>query len=543
MFRCEIGEVKFSNNWVAFFRSDGGGEYTGHEFREELLLDGTFHETTAADTPEQNGLSERMNGTLVTRALAMLIDSGLPRSFWGEAMVTAAYMISRSPAAGLKGVTPYEALFGRRVDPSMFRTFGCIAYALIPKDQRNGKFGDKARKCVLLGYTYGKKAYRLMDLGSKTIFSSRHVRFDENSRATKSFAPDVEDGSNVWQDLLMPLGSKPGTTPKGDGDDDTPVTIMEPTPVTVGGLRTPTQSRIPIPPSRQPSYHPSPAPPTPQVIPTPPTRPSRANARAAEMNQQRRHTSPLNIVAGERRSNRLRVPAQRNAGVNLTAEEWKERYITKRNTPPNAHPPPPETPAEVSGSTPTPAEPTAVEAALEEDLEALFAGVASENSNDNLPPSLKEALEGPNGDKWRAALDEEIASLVANKVYNVVKIPKGVKPITSKAVMRLKFDKNGNIERWKIRLVARGFTQKEGVDYDEIFAPVANLESIRIILALAAKYDLELDQMDFSTAYLNGELEEDLYLLPPPEVGIEDGYCWKLERSLYGLKQAGRDLE
>jgi hypothetical protein len=78
------------------------------------------------------------------------------------------------------------------------------------------------------------------------------------------------------------------------------------------------------------------------------------------------------------------------------------------------------------------------------------------------------------------------------------------------------------------------------VDYKEVFAPVANLESIRIILALAAKYDLELDQMDVSTAYLNSELEEVLYLSPPKGVAIPEGYCWKLNRALYGLKQAGR---
>ena len=72
-----------------------------------------------------------------------------------------------------------------------------------------------------------------------------------------------------------------------------------------------------------------------------------------------------------------------------------------------------------------------------------------------------------------------------------------------------------------------------------MFAPVANLESVRIIVALAAKYNLELDQMDVSTAYLNGELDEELYMLPPSDVPIQPGYCWHLKRSLYGLKQAG----
>ena len=170
-----------------------------------------------------------------------------------------------------------------------------------------------------------------------------------------------------------------------------------------------------------------------------------------------------------------------------------------------------------------------------------FAGAASAGPNNpHVPSSLKEAFSGPDCEKWRAALDEEITSLQQNDVYEVVPIPSGVKPITSKPVMRIKFDRSGDIERYKLRIVARGFVQKEGVDYKEVFAPVANLESIRIILALAAKYNLELDQMDVATAYLNGELEEELYLLPPDGVQIPDGHCWRLKRSLYGLKQAGR---
>ena len=140
-------------------------------------------------------------------------------------------------------------------------------------------------------------------------------------------------------------------------------------------------------------------------------------------------------------------------------------------------------------------------------------------------------------------MEEELLSLNSNHVYETVPIPAGVTPITSKPVFRIKYDQTGKVvERYKVRIVARGFTQREGVDYQEVFAPVANLESVRIIVALAAKYkfNLELDQMDVSTAYLNGELDEELYMLPPSGVPIQPGYCWHLKRSLYGLKQAGR---
>ena len=108
-----------------------------------------------------------------------------------------------------------------------------------------------------------------------------------------------------------------------------------------------------------------------------------------------------------------------------------------------------------------------------------------------------------------------------------------VKPITSKHVFSLKEDAQGNIERYKVRIVARGFTQQEGVDYQDTFAPVASLESIRIILALAVCLGLYTDQMDVNTAYLNGELLQTLYMLPPTGVDIREGYCWRLKKSVY----------
>jgi Reverse transcriptase (RNA-dependent DNA polymerase) len=150
--------------------------------------------------------------------------------------------------------------------------------------------------------------------------------------------------------------------------------------------------------------------------------------------------------------------------------------------------------------------------------------------------TLKEALSGPDAKFWRSALTEELQSLADNDVYDIVLMPEGVTPITSKPVMHIKLDKNGDIEHHKHRIVARGFTQKEDIDYQEVFAPVANLESIRIIISLAAKYDLELDQMDVATAYLNGKLEEEIYLQPPDGVPITPRCCWRLKQSLYGLK-------
>ena len=158
-----IENFLLSDNWIKFLHTDSGGKYMLTKFREYLWQHGIVHETTAAKTPESNGLAECMNQTIVYQGVSMLIDSGLPKSFWVEVFHTVTYLVARSPATGLKGKTPYKALTVQRVDPTFFRPFGCIAYALVCK-LLHKKLDSKAHKCVMLGYEYRKKAYRLFNL-------------------------------------------------------------------------------------------------------------------------------------------------------------------------------------------------------------------------------------------------------------------------------------------------------------------------------------------------------------------------------------------
>jgi hypothetical protein len=132
-FKTSIKEIHLCDSFVEFFRTDGGGEYIDKEFEQYLREKGVVHETTAPDTPEQNGLAERMNQTICNAATAALIESGLPKPFWTEAMLSAVHVITQSPAAGLKGKTPYEIMFCQKVNPLLFQPFGCPAYTLIPK--------------------------------------------------------------------------------------------------------------------------------------------------------------------------------------------------------------------------------------------------------------------------------------------------------------------------------------------------------------------------------------------------------------------------
>ncbi|KAK8685866.1 hypothetical protein V6N13_124899 [Hibiscus sabdariffa] len=158
------------------------------------------------------------------------------------------------------------------------------------------------------------------------------------------------------------------------------------------------------------------------------------------------------------------------------------------------------------------------------------------------PKTYQEAVSVPDSKKWLEAMRSEMDSMSENQVWTLVEPPEGVKPIGCKWVFMKKTDMDGNVQTYKGRLVAKGFRKIHGVDYDETFSPVAMIKSIRILLAIAAFHDYEIWQMDVKTAFLNGKLEEDVYMTQPEGFvapGNATKVC-KLQRSIYGLKKASR---
>jgi hypothetical protein len=151
------------------------------------------------------------------------------------------------------------------------------------------------------------------------------------------------------------------------------------------------------------------------------------------------------------------------------------------------------------------------------------------------PQNIEEALTCENSKEWECAMREEYDSLMTNNTWTLVALLAGRKPVSCKWVFRIKQGANGEVKRYKARLVVRGFTQTYAVDYNETFALVAKFTSIRCILALE---DMEIHQMDVETAFLNGELEEEIYMEQPQgfvHQGGEHLVC-KLQKSLYGWK-------
>ena len=175
------------------------------------------------------------------------------------------------------------------------------------------------------------------------------------------------------------------------------------------------------------------------------------------------------------------------------------------------------------------------------DIEGGEAFVAITQDKDE-PRNVIEALYGPDKENWTKAMEEEMESMRSNQVWELVDLPKGCKAIGNKWVLKIKHKADGTIDKYKARLVAKGYTQQEGIDYEETFSHVVRFTSIRLILAIVASMDLELHQMDVKTTFLNGDLEEEIYMQQPVgfvNEGQENKVC-RLLKSIYGRKQSSR---
>ncbi|GJX95560.1 retrovirus-related pol polyprotein from transposon TNT 1-94 [Tanacetum coccineum] len=153
------------------------------------------------------------------------------------------------------------------------------------------------------------------------------------------------------------------------------------------------------------------------------------------------------------------------------------------------------------------------------------------------PKSIKEAIKD---ERLTMAMQEELKQFITNDVWNLVPPPDNQTIIGTKRVFKNKLDENGVVSRYKSRLVAQGYNQQEGIYFDETYAPVARLESIRILLAYACAHDFKLFQMDVKSAFLNRFINEEVYVAQPPSFidFKKPNHVFKLNKALYGLKQA-----
>ena len=185
------------------------------EFNAFLAERGIKHQCTVPYTPQQNGVAERKNRSLMEMARCMVKSQSLPHGFWLEAVMCATYVLNRCPTKALQVVTPYEAWHGRKPSVGHLRVFGCLAYALVPVQHRR-KLDDKAVKCIFVGYSAESKGYRLYHPQTKRILVSRDVVFVEDAvQPLVSCTKETDASSRDVYDTLLPLfsGAQSSATP------------------------------------------------------------------------------------------------------------------------------------------------------------------------------------------------------------------------------------------------------------------------------------------------------------------------------------------
>lgn len=534
---------------IKTFRSDRGGEFMSAEFSEYLEESGISRETSAPRTPQQNGFAERMMRTLVGSARAMLQHAGLSKGFWSEAIITATHIHNRSPRRGLSWKTPHELFFGRAPDISYLRVFGCRAWVYTPKDQRK-KWDANSQPMILMGYEPGSKAYRLWNPKTRSIVVSASARFDETTFPRKLIQDSTTTPSPpAEQHVHIPLVFGESDTPASQPVTPTQPAMMLPTPIA-------TPSKIPLPesiPSSPTSSSPSLPSRQSPVLPEPstlPPQPPPASDDKQSSEEGPAHTPPLATVPVPS------TPERQQSVQDMPTAPQKQRKQKEKGAPPTRVSQRQSKPVQRYGAgtsavTTTEPELSPIEkepelSALEKELAAaeeaylqhveLFASVSLPGE----PRTYREAVNSPDADNWNQAMKDEIDSLTKMKTWEVVPRPEDRDTVESKWVYKVKYNANGEIARYKARLVAKGYTQVNGLDFNETYAPVTRLETIRLLFGLAVEKDWEIRQIDVKTAYLNGDLDEEIYMEPPEGLNIPDGMVLRLRKAIYGLKQAGR---
>ncbi|THH33390.1 hypothetical protein EUX98_g798 [Antrodiella citrinella] len=368
--------------------------------------------------------------------------------------------------------------------------------------QKRRKLDPKSLECAFLGYAENRSAFVLVHRPSGRIFESRDVHFDEqgNGEDVTRVELQVEHRDDpapaAPKDDKPPLADTPtppkAPAPEPESDaDDSLSELSELTDSEDDGPPAPAPAPIPIP------------------IPAP------APVRRAPAARQSRPPMPY--------PNPIPAPDVRRSGRNRQAPTRDDdpRYdVSSYNRRPTVEDAPDE-----GDSVGAP---------------SLQANQAAPRSNRLREPlTYDEAMSGPDATMWKIACIAELEAFVKAKLYTAVDRPRNRKVIDSKWVFKYKLGPDGQIEKYKARLVAKGFTQVEGLDYNDTFAPVSKFSSIRTLLALAAKLDLEVHQMDVKSAFLNGDLEEEIFMEMPPGFK-DDSQVWSLHKSIYGLKQASR---
>lgn len=429
-FRASV--EKESGKRIKCLRTDQGGEFTSGEFNKYYEEHGIKRQLSAPQTPQQNGLAERNNQTVVEAARTMLIQGKVSHTFWKEAVSTIVYTMNQVLIKKGKDKTPYEYWIGKTPMVSYFRVFGSKCY--IKRSEHQSKFDAKCDEGIFLGYSTKSKALKCYNNRTQRIMESINVRVDETFEKTEETSSKQAVNEPVvtfWE----PVASQPSTS------------NSVPTLVDVDG-----------------------------------------DTDGDEDEEEKQEESVKTIP----------------------------RYVKLNHDP-----------KQIIG---------------DKDAAILTRRKVKENScmiSEFEPKSFKEAHKD---EDWIKAMEEELDQIEGNGTWSLVPRPEHKNVIGTKWVFRNKLNEDGTVIRNKVRLACKGYAQEEEEDYGETFSPVARLEGVHMLLTYVAFNGFKVYQMDVKSVFLNGVLEEEVYIEQPDGFSLSedsDMVC-RLHKALYGLKQAPR---
>ena len=473
------------NRQVKTIRSDRGGEFLNSELSAFYASHGIKQELTADKSPQQNGKAERMHQTLFNKARCMLLRSGLPPSFWLYAVTYAAWIQNRLPSSSCPDV-PFSLLTGKPPNLCMAKVFGCLSHIYLHPDNRpSKKLSPHSEWAIFLGVREETKGWEFyLPLSGKVGFVTRNVKFHE-AKFLKQWREEMLQSGQPFDPSDVPepfeySGDIVEIEPEAEEDDDEDEDAVPP----VGSYQG-AESPLSLPP----------------FIPF------------AE-------SGPLDLAV--RDSSALQDEPGMSAGPPTPPAAMAPRRSTRTRKAPLVLTP------RTKGQSHAYKRPGMTHAVV---------GTKYDFAD---PISVKEADASPNAAGWLVARQKELNSFEENKVWMLVPSPPGVRPLGVKWIHKTKLKGDGSFDKHKARLVVQGYAQREGIDYEETFSPTASTTTVRAFLLMACLHDLELHQLDVSTAFLYGTIDKEIYVKQPPGHDDGSGKVYKLLKSVYGLKQAPR---
>ncbi|GJY22937.1 putative ribonuclease H-like domain-containing protein [Tanacetum coccineum] len=538
---------------VKIIRSDNGTEFKNKIMDDFCREKGIKREYSVARTPQQNGVAERRNRTLIEAARTMLADSKLPTTFWAEAVSTACYVQNRVLVVKPHNKTPYELFKGFKPALSFMKPFGCHVTILNTLDSL-GKFDGKSDEGFFVGYSLSSKAFRVYNTRTRKVEENLHIGFLENK-------PMIERNGPKWLFDIYSLTQSMNYVPVTVG------TISNESAGTQGEFNAGTseeisQDCIMMPIWKDTSYFDSPSKDVDNDEPKSAADDQKQDGNGpdnenAEQYKSDDGSSPKDVDAAGQHVNTASPkvntadPSVNTAssndpnrpkymftlGASHSLEATHVEFFSDEGEPevdlgniPNSYPVPTTSHTRIPKDHP-------IMNVIGDVKSSVQTRRMTQNTNEQ--GFISAVYEGKTHEDLHTCL---FACFLSQEEPKRISKALSHRAIGTKWIFRNKKDERGIVIRNKARLVAQGNTQEEGIDYDEVFAPIARIKAIRLFLAYASFMGFMVYQMDVKSAFLYGQIEEEVYVCQPP--GFEDpdypDKVYKVVKALYGLHQALR---